>query len=105
VLVSLAGVASIFFGLGKNSRAYCFFGILHTVMMALASPFMKYSSAQNKIMMLALIFSYGLCYFRSLNECMWVSTVQLHLSGGSPYWNLSVYVDIMVVAGGIYLHV
>jgi hypothetical protein len=62
VLVSLAGVASIFPGLGKNSRTQCFPGILHTSMMALASAFMKYSFSQNKILMLALSFAYGMFF-------------------------------------------
>jgi hypothetical protein len=61
VLVALAGATSILLGFGKNSRACGFPGILHTSMMALASPFPKYSSTHNKIIMLALRFAYGLC--------------------------------------------
>jgi hypothetical protein len=37
-------------------------GILHTCMIALTSPFMKNNSAQNKVMRLALAFSYRLCF-------------------------------------------
>jgi hypothetical protein len=61
MLVALVGVASIFLGLGKNSCACGFPSIIHIGMMALTSPFMKYSSAHNKIMMLDLIFSYKMC--------------------------------------------
>jgi hypothetical protein len=84
VLVSLAGVASIFLGLGKNSGACWFSGILLTGMLALTSPFMNCSSAPNKIMMLALRFSYRLCFLSKVyNGCMWVLWLcKLHLNGG-----------------------
>jgi hypothetical protein len=69
-LIALAGAASVLLGLGKNSRDYWVSGILHTCMIALTSPFMKYNSAQNKVMRLALIFSYRLCFFEVLmNAC------------------------------------
>ena len=62
VLVDLAGAASVLLGLGKNSGACWFYGILLTSMLALTSPFMNCSSAPNKIMMLALRFDYRLCF-------------------------------------------
>jgi hypothetical protein len=94
VLVSLAGVASIFLGLGKNSYAYWFSGILHTGMMALTSPFMKYSSAQNKIMRLALRFT---CRLYLLPKCKWMYVVsrlcELLLSGSSSLLTFKFQVD------------
>jgi hypothetical protein len=85
VLVTLAGVASVLLGLGENSGACWFSGILLTGMFALTSPFMNCSSAPNKIMMLALRFAYRLCLLSEVyNGCIWVSSLcKLHLNGGS----------------------